>query len=906
MQNGLGVHRLQRLLQEFHTLRYARRHLQYLNALVHRQKYPTLHDHNVKYKSFSTFTDRYDYAGYVPSTGYLRLVYTALLDQLRPLIDKELAVLGGIILKGDHSFEVPKHMAKLGGSSAFSALYTVCNEYEEIRLQLLVPTKSPAHLEQPLKDMINSYGIYNQKLPELFFHGQSAFSTANRINRRPKHIQFLELPSTVAVDVIKTSTEAANAVCEIYKHVIIPCRLVVGFDCEWNYNSVTNAVGKISLVQVACLDKVWIFRIQPSQGVPHALTLLINDPNIFKIGRNVTGDLKKLNRNYNVTWKGALELGSFCRRRGKIHRSTMGLSEISAAVLGGYLRKEPTTCLSNWECNELSEVQKAYAALDAWASLKVFDVVKDSQMFEKHVPASAPHGLPCSLQYAGTAVAFSRLNNQIGQDSEDSLFTVTKIVVPGAVVMSADGKIKVLSDFDGLPFTIKTSRAYLRTENPDLCTPDQTPRELLSQVASTEQNRTDADIDESFEIRSISTLSSCSSSEGESENNEVMLRQATQRSNRIQETLHSIHQQDRNPRILKDIFHLMAMLKISKRHGLAKEFARRFRDAISIINTEDRNRVERHLRSIGMSWNYMFVKNPAWVGSKNRHGRVHLGHYDPWLTQTIHHLQVELGMYDTKWDADQSSTLIVKNALQLKMPAETFGIASFPSNVADDISIQKSSPDQVEPSGDHYTDPMLALKLSMRQALPVGETGNSRGRMYKYIASRLQTLHAVTPVHTSQEFALFTSITPQTSTNFAQRIDWKGQARLWNRSHANGIDIFYKTPEILKTHYNTWCTSQTAIRTIASHDIEVQIMRDQLQSPGRNRDIINLPANLPESAHVVANDSNSMILPPATLNKASSSIINSGTILHLSMGFSIFFSTSNTDICTAAIASNPN
>ncbi|KAI8143102.1 hypothetical protein BJV82DRAFT_668743 [Fennellomyces sp. T-0311] len=768
--------------------------------------------------------------------------------------------------------------------------------------------------------MINSYGIYNQKLPESFFtdnvkgdrnllersipsltriisNGQQHFQPPTESTEGQNIIQFLELPSTVAVDVIKTSTEAANAVCEIYKHVIIPCRLVVGFDCEWNYNPVTNAVGKISLVQVACLDKVWIFRIQPSQGVPHALTLLINDPNIFKVGRNVTGDLKKLNRDYNVTWKGALELGSFCRRRGKIHRGTMGLSEISAAVLGGYLRKEPTTRLSNWECNELSEVQKAYAALDAWASLKVFDVVKDSQMFEKHVPASAPHGLPCSLQYAGTAVAFGRLNNQIGQDSGDSLFTVTRIVVPGAVVMSADGKTKVLSDFDGLPFTIKTSRAYLRTENPDLCTPDQTPRELLSQVASTEQNRTDADIDESFEIRSISTLSSCSSSEGESENNEVMLRQATQRSDRIQETLHSIHQQDRNPRILKDIFHLMAMLKISKRHGLAKEFARRFRDAIFIINTEDRNRVERHLRSIGMSWNYMFVKNPAWVlrrcrrtvpqpdvlypvvlalfneygnlvcaksgqplfdnqawdqarhiltairmgeisdppgislyfqvgvdqhnlpvyrcsrgtnsleggvhqniirkfasfgagphmtdcmladyrlrhnidvGSKNRHGRVHLGHYDPWLTQTIHHLQVELGMYDTKWDADQSSTLIVKNALQLKMPAETFGIASFPSAVADDISIQKSSPDQVEPSGDHYTDPMLALKLSVRQALPVGETSNSRGRMYKYIASRLQTLHAVTPVHTSQEFALFTSITPQTSTNFAQRID---------------------------------------------------------------------------------------------------------------------------------------
>ncbi|KAI8147390.1 hypothetical protein BJV82DRAFT_345657 [Fennellomyces sp. T-0311] len=140
VQNGLGVHRLQRLLRELHVLRYATRRLQYANTLVHRQEYPTVHDtptapgKPVKYKRFSKFSDPEGYSGCIPSTGYLRLVYTALMDQLRSLIDKELAILAGVILKGDHSFKVPKHMAKLGGSSAFTALYTVCNEYEEIRL----------------------------------------------------------------------------------------------------------------------------------------------------------------------------------------------------------------------------------------------------------------------------------------------------------------------------------------------------------------------------------------------------------------------------------------------------------------------------------------------------------------------------------------------------------------------------------------------------------------------------------------------------------------------------------------------------------------------------------------------------------------------------------------------------
>ncbi|KAI9270513.1 hypothetical protein BDA99DRAFT_602809 [Phascolomyces articulosus] len=38
-------------------------------------------------------------------------------------------------------------MAKTDGESTFYALYTVCNEYEEIRLQLLVPTKELLHLK---------------------------------------------------------------------------------------------------------------------------------------------------------------------------------------------------------------------------------------------------------------------------------------------------------------------------------------------------------------------------------------------------------------------------------------------------------------------------------------------------------------------------------------------------------------------------------------------------------------------------------------------------------------------------------------------------------------------------------------------------------------------------------------
>ncbi|KAG2220944.1 hypothetical protein INT45_010697, partial [Circinella minor] len=447
MQNGMGVHRLQRALREFHTLRHSRLHLQYLNSLVHRQQYPTFHDiprgsNPIIYKRFSSFKDREGYAGYIPSTGYLRLVYTALIDQLRPLMDKELAILGGIILKGDHSFKVPKHMAKLGGSSAFTALYTLCNEYEEIRLQLLVPTKSTTHLEAPLKEMMNSYRLYNHQQPDLFFtdnvkgdrrllerslpslkrtlhtnnnHAHNIQQSTN-VDHQKHPVPFLQLPSNVSISLIQSNDQVEQAVQAIRnKSDSISGSLVVGFDCEWNYNPITKATGKVSSIQVACADSVWLFRVKPSEGVPRALALLINDSNIVKAGRNVKGDLKKLNRDYGIAWKGALELGAFCRRRGAIERGTLGLSDISAVVLGGKLCKDSNLRLSDWESETLEENQVMYAALDAWASFKIFESVKDHDVFGKILPEHIPAGLHCSLQYIGSPVAFGHIAEQVIQ-----------------------------------------------------------------------------------------------------------------------------------------------------------------------------------------------------------------------------------------------------------------------------------------------------------------------------------------------------------------------------------------------------------------------------------------------------------------------------------------------------------
>lgn len=120
-------------------------------------------------KQFSTFEDKCLYAGYVPTSSYFRRLYTAIIDVLRPRMDKYMIILDGKVLKGDHSFKFPKHMAKIEDVSVFSGSYTVTNEYEETVLQVLVLSKALAYLRYALQKMREAYSYYGHSMPVAFF-----------------------------------------------------------------------------------------------------------------------------------------------------------------------------------------------------------------------------------------------------------------------------------------------------------------------------------------------------------------------------------------------------------------------------------------------------------------------------------------------------------------------------------------------------------------------------------------------------------------------------------------------------------------------------------------------------------------------------------------------------------------
>ena len=100
---------------------------------------------------------------------YIRIVYTEIIEKFRPMMNKHRMLLGGKVLKGDHSFKSTKHMAKFGEASVFTGLYTITNEYEEIVYQVLVPSKSVSYLTYPFQKMYEAYLDYGYDIPEVFF-----------------------------------------------------------------------------------------------------------------------------------------------------------------------------------------------------------------------------------------------------------------------------------------------------------------------------------------------------------------------------------------------------------------------------------------------------------------------------------------------------------------------------------------------------------------------------------------------------------------------------------------------------------------------------------------------------------------------------------------------------------------
>lgn len=175
------------------------------------------------------------------------------------------------------------------------------------------------------------------------------------------------------VDTHSRSREAAN--------FLLKCR-TIGFDTETRPSFQKGRTHKVALLQFATDDECFLFRVNKT-GIGKELRKLIESTDILKIGLSTSDDFHALQRlQPDIRPDGFLDLQQWVKNYEILDNS---LSRIHAIIFGEKISKSQR--LTNWEAETLSDLQQQYAALDAWACLKIYRHL-ESGLFD---PGASPY-----------------------------------------------------------------------------------------------------------------------------------------------------------------------------------------------------------------------------------------------------------------------------------------------------------------------------------------------------------------------------------------------------------------------------------------------------------------------------------------------------------------------------------
>ncbi|CEP09376.1 hypothetical protein [Parasitella parasitica] len=207
-------------------------------------------------------------------------------------------------------------------------------------------------------------------------------------------------------------------------------------------------MGKVSLIQIAHGNSVWLLRLG-------------------RITNSTFPSSLKIERDYGLVSnlsKGAFDfLASYCKSKGVTRTSRDSLAAvICTKVLKINLPKDESIArISDWERQQLSESQKTYAANDAYVALEIHHEL--SNMPDKNFPVDLnfiSHTIGSSYvsihesQLSNRPLAYGVLeeeNKTKAKAWSNAVINVTKVCVPRAFI---DGSNKSLESFGSTPFRI--------------------------------------------------------------------------------------------------------------------------------------------------------------------------------------------------------------------------------------------------------------------------------------------------------------------------------------------------------------------------------------------------------------------------------------------------------------------
>lgn len=160
--------------------------------------------------------------------------------------------------------------------------------------------------------------------------------------------------------VITSEVEARKAV-----RYLLSCDML-GVDTETRPSFHPGRLHKVSLLQTATPTECFLFRLN-KMGMTDSVIQLLQNKEVPMIGLSWHDDLLSLHR------RAPFEPGYFIDLQdmvGEVGIKDLALQKVYANLFHKKISKRQR--LSNWDAPELNEHQLQYAAIDAWACLRIY------------------------------------------------------------------------------------------------------------------------------------------------------------------------------------------------------------------------------------------------------------------------------------------------------------------------------------------------------------------------------------------------------------------------------------------------------------------------------------------------------------------------------------------------------
>lgn len=144
---------------------------------------------------------------------------------------------------------------------------------------------------------------------------------------------------------------------------------VLGVDTETRPAFRKGNNHKVALLQVATRKECFLFRLN-HLGLPKSLLRFLSNKQVPMVGLSWHDDLMSLHRREQFEPGWFIDIQDIIGNLGIVDKS---LQKLYANLFGEKISKRQR--LTNWEADVLTERQKEYAAIDAWACIKLYDEI---------------------------------------------------------------------------------------------------------------------------------------------------------------------------------------------------------------------------------------------------------------------------------------------------------------------------------------------------------------------------------------------------------------------------------------------------------------------------------------------------------------------------------------------------